>query len=766
MKPSIELDIPISSNLRLLISPSQTEAACFELPDAESFGESKWQLQEGREYEFQFVDKGKNAVKACFSDDCPTDIIKTSKFQENRGYIRTGLYVGSLKLYIDVGKKKRKEEIELEIQSTKTSYRSDYRTMLADITNNYVDLVMSQSSPVALKFKVNEEADGKTLYQKFAFIKSMLENDAFSEALNKIQQNPVMTWKEKTEEKRIENAGRIKNKELRQLLTQKNRVPYSDHPYLTSLPRTINVSRKYDSLDSNENRFVKHALSSFYTFCQDIKSKSQASEKLKKEAEIVCQNLLNHLKTPFFRDIEKPVHINFNSPILQHKEGYREVLQTWIFFELAALLNWDGGENVYSAGMKNVAVLYEYWVFFKLLEIVTSIFNIKTKDKSQLVAVDNDNLNLDLKQGHMKMVNGTDESSSRRLNVALYYNRTFSHSNNIHSSGSWTMPMRPDYTLSVWPAELDEKEAEKEDLIVHIHFDAKYRVNNLKLNYLENLDPSEKEIQEEIQEEKRQEEMGIYKRADILKMHVYKDAIRRTSGAYILYPGDKSISRQGFHEIIPGLGAFCLNPGKFDSQSQELKNFILKVRDHLQNRISQREEMAFQSYRIYQNAPNDNDRSFNEPFPEFTGDNRGILFDSTKVIIGYVKDNDHWKWIEKKGLYNGRLGKRTGSLTINKDLIEAKYLLLYDGKKNTSFQKIKGVDPMIYNSSKMKKSGYVPKEKDYYYLVFSHEKADGFETYSWDKDAINKLISAKEPKKRGIYKPIVVSLKEVMKLAR
>ena len=760
MMPSKELDIPISSNLRLLIFPSQKEATCFELPDAESFGESKWQLQEGREYEFQFVNKEKREVKAWFSDDSPADIIKTSKFQKNRGYIRTGLYVGSLRLSIYDDEKKREEEIELEIQSTKTSYRSDYRTMLADITNNYVDLVMSQNSPVTLKFKVDKEADSKTLYQKFAFIKSMLENEAFSEALNKIQQNPVMTWKEKTEEKRIENAGRIKNKELRQLLTQKNRIPYSDHPYLTSLPRTINVSRKFDSLDSNENRFVKHALASFYTFCQDIKSKPQASEKLKKEAETVCQNLLNHLKTPFFRDIEKPVYINFNSPILQHKEGYREVLQTWIFFELAALLNWKGGENVYNAGMKNVAVLYEYWVFFKLLDIVTSIFNIKIKDKSKIVVADNDNLNLDLKQGHMKMVNGTDEYSSRHLNVALYYNRTFSHSKDIHSSGSWTMPMRPDYTLSIWPAELDEREAEQEDLIVHIHFDAKYRFNNLKLNYLENLELSE----EEIQEEKRQEEMGIYKRADILKMHVYKDAIRRTSGAYILYPGDKSIARQGFHEIIPGLGAFCLNPGKFDSQSQELKNFILKVRDHLQNRISQREEMAFQSYRIYKNEPND--KSLNEPFPEFTGDNRRILFDSTNVIIGYVKDNVHKKWIEGKGLYNGRLGKRTGSLTIKKDLIEAKYLLLYDGKGYTSLRKIKEDGPKIYNSSDMAKRGYTPKDKDFSYLVFSHEKAEEFRTYAWDKTTIDKIISAKVSTKRDIYRPIVVPLKEVMKLAR
>ena len=40
-------------------------------------------------------------------------------------------------------------------------------------------------------------------------------------------------------------------------------------------------------------------------------------------------------------------------------------------------------------------------------------------------------------------------------------------------------------------------------------------------------------------------------------MHAYKDAIRRTGGAYILYPGESEEWRKiGFHEVIPGLGAF------------------------------------------------------------------------------------------------------------------------------------------------------------------------------------------------------------------
>jgi predicted component of viral defense system (DUF524 family) len=44
--------------------------------------------------------------------------------------------------------------------------------------------------------------------------------------------------------------------------------------------------------------------------------------------------------------------------------------------------------------------------------------------------------------------------------------------------------------------------------------------------------------------EKAENRKGIYKNADLLKMHAYKDAIRRTGGAYVLYPGDKSINQE------------------------------------------------------------------------------------------------------------------------------------------------------------------------------------------------------------------------------
>ena len=85
--------------------------------------------------------------------------------------------------------------------------------------------------------------------------------------------------------------------------------------------------------------------------------------------------------------------------------------------------------------------------------------------------------------------------------------------------------MRPDYTLSFWPEVYDEASAEREDAIVHIHFDAKYRVEKVSDFFGED------------NEESLEDAMGARregrtaKRDDLLKMHAYRDAIRRSEGA-------------------------------------------------------------------------------------------------------------------------------------------------------------------------------------------------------------------------------------------
>ena len=637
---------------------------------AADFGESRWQLLEGKEYEYELVDDSLNEPTD-WSLDGPASMVQKNPRHKNRGVITTGIYVGTAHFKAVKTGANDGVPIDFEVLSVKTSYRSDYRHMLSDITSYYTDLVMQQGSPVTQKFEVDYDTPQHTLYQKFAFVKSIIEDDQFDEAIHKIVTNPVRKWAETTVERHIESVKKLSKNSLRQIVTRNDRVPCSGAiKGLDSLPRYLSVSHKTDSVDTPENQFVKYVLTSFYGFCSSLRTKKNATTQLRMEIDAVCNTLAGYMNGLFFKDVSNPSQLNLGSPVLQRKEGYREILQAWLMFDLAAKLTWNGGDDVYEAGKKNVAVLYEYWLFFKLMECVSEVFYVPTVKKKCLISKDADGINLELRQGHTKMIHGTTTAGNRRLNISLYYNRTFSHTDDIYSSGSWTMNMRPDYTLSIWPGEMSEAEAERKDAIVHIHFDAKYRLNRIIIEDKEiDLDAEEKELQEE----KENREKDIYKRGDLLKMHAYKDAIRRTGGAYVLYPGTEKKIRKGFHEIIPGLGAFCIAPGHEDEQIPALKRFLRDVFIHFMDRNSQREKVAIAEHDIYSSEP----EPFYEMFPEPYGNS--VFPDSVRVLLGCYKNQEHLEWILKQGKYNIRCGgEREGAVELQDSFINVKYLLLYD----------------------------------------------------------------------------------------
>ena len=93
--------------------------------------------------------------------------------------------------------------------------------------------------------------------------------------------------------------------------------------------------------------------------------------------------------------------------------------------------------------------------------------------------------------------------------------------------------MQPDYTISIWPAEYSPQEAEQNELMVHVHFDAKYRVERLR----DLLGDSKDDEDFEKGAAPKDEVPTVAKYSDLMKMHAYRDAVRRTAGAYVLYPG-------------------------------------------------------------------------------------------------------------------------------------------------------------------------------------------------------------------------------------
>ena len=167
---------------------------------------------------------------------------------------------------------------------------------------------------------------------------------------------------------------------------------------------------------------------------------------------------------------------------MQRKAGYRERLRFWLQFHAGAQLEWKSGAEIFRAGARNVATLYEYWLFFQLEELFRQRF--KCDQPLHAVVVDKTKAppQLILQRGvELKTpVSGVwSQTAGRDLRAEFHFNRKFTPRSARDKTGSWTRGVQPDYTISIWPAKYSKEEAEQNELMVHVHFDAKYRVERL-----------------------------------------------------------------------------------------------------------------------------------------------------------------------------------------------------------------------------------------------------------------------------------------------
>lgn len=754
-----------------IIGENENSSLIISEQEAMEFDEARFQIKEGCTYEYKFSNDSYQ-----LSDKNP--IVSLSKFSKNSGLISPNIYVGTLKLDVLNIDKINKGSFNIEVLSVKSSYRTDYRYMLESITEKCTELIMQIDSPINQHFETNFEIDNRTLYQKFSFVKAVIDAKEFEEAIQKIVSSPTTKWNTQIEEKDIRNIRRFSQKNIKQIVSKNNRVELPSSHYfntyysINSVPSKIESTRKVESTDTSENRFIKHALEVFLFFCENCNAKFEKYSKAKSEASNLATKISNLLNQSFFKEVARPNSLKLNSTILQRKSGYREVLNAWLKYDLAAKLTWTGGDNVYDIGKKNVAALYEYWLFFYLLDLFKEIFDIEPKNIQELIQFDKGKLSLNLKQGTSIALKGVYKSSTRNLNIQFSFNRSFGGGKVYPKSGSYTTTLRPDYTLSLWPAEIKSiHEAETRELITHIHFDAKYKVNNFYelISKSKDEELSEEENKELIKEEEEENKKGSFKNQDLLKMHAYKDAIRRTGGAYVLYPGEgKDEPFRGFHELIPGLGAFVIKPNKEEKDKVELKNFINLVVANFIDRASQRENIAVKVYDIHKKLKLDND-TLKEAIPEYFNEEK-IIPSETFVLIGYATTNERFKWYDVNGKYIFRMDEEMGSLELNNEVVNAKYLLLRRSGEATAsdLYEIKSKGPKVFSTFHLDKLKYPPSKKPKeYYLAIEIQKvtAPEFENVSWDFKELEEYKKIQEIIKNPYSKvgmPFTVSLTKLM----
>ena len=767
----ISLDT-IESGLTLSIYPEKnSDFRIIDSFEAVEFSESRYQILEGNSYEYHF-----NKSNYQLATSIPGIIIPFKRHYSS-GRIVPNIYVGTLALEIvDTDINISVCKLDLEVLATKfnkeidKSYRENYRFMLESITNKCTELLMQINAPVYQTFEVDFNCDQGTVYQRFCFVQSIIHNLIFTESVEKIISNPKTNWEEESEPTDTRKIRRITNHSLRQIISASNRMTLPENHSMKdygiiSVPLRINNFRKIENIDTPENRFIKYVLESFKWFCDKCLAVFEEFKMTKPIGEAIhlIDKLGFHLNQPFFKDINPPTSLKLNSPVLQKRSGYREILNRWLQFDFASKLIWKGGDDVYKAGKKDIATLYEYWLFFTLYDLVKEKFEIESvlfddKAYNHLIVKTNDGLNVMLKSGKHTALQGTFTKRNRDLNIKFSYNRTFKggvdYKNKI--SGSWTAPLRPDYTLSIWPKIFSEKQAEANESIVHIHFDAKYKIDNFYQTVQSDLD--ENNLEQELNQVDIDERKGSYKNIDLLKMHAYKDAIRRSGGAYILYPGAIEKPFRGFHEIIPGLGAFSVNPSD-SANIKELSKFVDLIIDHLLDRTSQREKLSNEAYHIFK-EPKSDSNILHERIPEYV-DTDKIFADETYVLVGFYKSKEQLKWILKNNLYNLRTGTDRGSLSLSEMNVSAKYLLLH-GKNELETSKIFKLKPKgakFFSQNDLIKKNY-PEPKGELYIVYEIEK-DASEDFENIKIDLRKLSQFETNRNSAI--PFSVTLSEILK---
>ncbi len=734
----------------IAIAPSSQGCIIESIDDAQAaeWGEAIYQINEGGSYEYIVQD-------GYLLEEIP-GIITISKLNKQAGRITPNIFVGTLHIkIIDSDSCEVTGAISLEVKSVKASYRNDYRRMLEEIAEKCTDLLMQHSSPVVQSFVPDFEKDSETAYQRFAFIKSILEAEEFESALHKITTAPTTKWKYSLADKSIQSVKRFDRKIIRQLSSSTQRTRLTNEHLLRksfrSLPSKIQVTVKEETVDTPENKFIKFALESFLRICSDF-SHLKGNTRVKKEASVLVDKLETYLNSGLFKDVTALSSVPINNPVLQRKEGYREIYKTWLLFDLAAKLTWKGGEDIYKGNKRDVAVLYEYWLFFKLIELITEVFEFDLPLAETLLEETSDGFGLKIKQGRFLPIKGVSHKGSRKLHVQLSYNRTYKGDQSYPDAGSWSRNLRPDYTLTIWPFGIDEDQAELEELIVHIHFDAKYKIETFQEIFSDNF---------QLDIEKEEQRRGSYKRADLLKMHAYRDAIRRTAGAYVLYPGDDQPKiKKGFHELVPGLGAFAIRPAVAENGTDELRIFLNQVLEHFMNRSSQREIIALKVYETYKDKP---EKGVEKILPEAYGQNRTLIPDETFVLVGYYKEIEHYNWIINKSLYNARAEDDRGSLRLGPGEAGAKYLLLHSkNETNTSkLLKIKETGPRVFSRQTLISKEYPGEPSQPYYLVYKVENV-------YDKELLNRTWDITKLEKyktgRASVLPFSITLTELMKV--
>lgn len=245
--------------------------------------------------------------------------------------------------------------------------------------------------------------------------------------------------------------------------------------------------RAFETFDTPENRFVLAFVRQLLTACDGLAGQAwwQTVSPERRQTVLGMTTLLRQaIQLEPLSDAGILQHFPWASQTLQRREGYRDLLHLWQAFHHARRPFF--GRLQQAIDVRDIAQLYEMWAFFALTDEIAVI--LQHAPHMELHASDETGL-------------GWRAEASFGAAGKLVYNGT---------PRSYSVPLRPDFT---W----------YRGGHVDVVLDAKFRLDRRALD-----DTTEDTI------------LTTAKRADLYKMHTYRDALG-VRAAVCIYPGNESL---------------------------------------------------------------------------------------------------------------------------------------------------------------------------------------------------------------------------------
>lgn len=459
------------------------------------------------------------------------------------GSINTGNNVGWLRLPLtfELNGKINTQHIAFEVLPTKMALHQDLPAMYQAIDKVY---------PL-WRFSLVEktEQDAANSQQRGHFPLMWLANFAalrerFEQGLNVICAAPHSRLQPTVANiKAAKLKGRLPHK-----LSEQVKQDFANGQY----DKRYAVEKKQLSVDTQENRFIKMAVSKskrqLAEFEQKLRQSNQAPERQRlsdsflNELHSWQQPLQKVLSQSFLKEVGSYTELSRESLVLQQKTGYSAVYRVWQ--ELKFYL--DVFSNQSSISMKSVAEIYEVWCFLCLKNILEQELGFELVENSAAKLSPNDFFEYQLKDG---FVGAFRFKRSDGVTARLAHEPKFTKKGK--SIRSYLVDQRPDIVLEVTlPNSANSESGSTEERQFIWLFDAKYRIKTEKSRF----DDSNEDI----------ESMDYVPDDAINQMHRYRDALIRLSEPHGSQPSSSENAGKSFKKSRPIFGAFALYPGFFD----------------------------------------------------------------------------------------------------------------------------------------------------------------------------------------------------------